>query len=168
MAKRKSRPDIRGDDGEREWVCKHGVGHPYAKTSIRSIHTCDGCCSVEESKARGDNPKESKTARKKPQRRVTALEEHIRQLHWMARRYADGRSTYAVSLFNDITADLLRMGVELDPTEELALFAHDGMEDTKRGHFCLPDEYQKTELAYLREWRRPPQTTSRTRRPHDR
>jgi hypothetical protein len=31
----------------------------------------------------------------------------------MARRYADGRATYATSFFNDLTRELLRMGVKL-------------------------------------------------------
>jgi hypothetical protein len=27
-----------GDDGDREWICDHGVGHGV------NVHTCDGCC----------------------------------------------------------------------------------------------------------------------------
>jgi hypothetical protein len=27
-----------GDDGDREWLCEHGIGHS------KNIHTCDGCC----------------------------------------------------------------------------------------------------------------------------
>lgn len=30
---------IIGDDGDREWLCRHGVGHGNHE------HTCDGCCS---------------------------------------------------------------------------------------------------------------------------
>jgi hypothetical protein len=34
-------------------------------------------------------------------------------LHWMARRYADGRQSTATSTFNEITRRLLAAGVEL-------------------------------------------------------
>jgi hypothetical protein len=30
---------IIGDDGDREKLCAHGIGHGYG------VHTCDGCCS---------------------------------------------------------------------------------------------------------------------------
>jgi hypothetical protein len=30
--------EIVGDDGDREILCDHGVGHSY------EVHTCDGCC----------------------------------------------------------------------------------------------------------------------------
>lgn len=29
---------IIGDDGDREVLCEHGVGHGW------NVHTCDGCC----------------------------------------------------------------------------------------------------------------------------
>lgn len=29
---------ITGDDGDREWLCEHGIGHG------NNVHTCDGCC----------------------------------------------------------------------------------------------------------------------------
>jgi hypothetical protein len=29
---------IIGDDGDKEWLCPHGVGHG------ENVHTCDGCC----------------------------------------------------------------------------------------------------------------------------
>lgn len=48
-------------------------------------------------------------------------------LHWMARRYADGRSSYATGLFNDHTRALLRMGVKLKPTADKKLFVRDCM-----------------------------------------
>lgn len=53
------------------------------------------------------------------------LEQEIRDLHWMARRYADGRATYAVSLFNSITRTLIREGVILESTDKEPLFAKD-------------------------------------------
>lgn len=49
-----------------------------------------------------------------------------RDFHWMARRYADGRMTYATGLFNDHTRLLLSLGVELNNCDG-TLFAQDGM-----------------------------------------
>ena len=47
----------------------------------------------------------------------------VMSLHWMARRYADGRSSYSPGLFNGITRKLLGAGVELKSPH----FARDGM-----------------------------------------
>lgn len=47
----------------------------------------------------------------------------IMSLHWMARRYADGRSSYSPGLFNAVTRKLLAAGAEL----KRPLFARDGM-----------------------------------------
>ena len=47
----------------------------------------------------------------------------VRDLHWMARRYADGRCSYAPGMFNDRVRDLLAAGFELGQP----LFARDGM-----------------------------------------
>lgn len=58
--------------------------------------------------------------------REEALERIVRELHWMARRYADGRSTYATARFNDCTRHLLALGVDLQPGRE-GLWARDGM-----------------------------------------
>lgn len=60
------------------------------------------------------------------QDQVEHLVEIVKDLHWMARRYADGRMTYASKLFNDHTNDLLVMGVEIRPTDG-SLYATDGM-----------------------------------------
>ena len=43
--------------------------------------------------------------------RIYALERISQDLHWMARRYADGRSIYATSLFNQRTRQLIEMDV---------------------------------------------------------
>lgn len=51
------------------------------------------------------------------------LAEIIRNLHWMARRYADGRSSYAPSLLNSHVKELVELGYELRPP----LYARDGM-----------------------------------------
>lgn len=46
--------------------------------------------------------------------------EDLKSLHWMARRYADGRQSYATSLFNEITrrllADKIKLGGAIDGT----------------------------------------------------
>lgn len=47
----------------------------------------------------------------------------LMSLHWMARRYADGRSSYSPGLFNGITRKLLAAGAELKTPH----FARDGM-----------------------------------------
>lgn len=52
-------------------------------------------------------------------------EQDIKDLHWMARRYADGRETYATSAFNDITKRLLAKGVKLNPTGDKTIWARD-------------------------------------------
>lgn len=47
----------------------------------------------------------------------------LMSLHWMARRYADGRSSYSPGLFNGVTRKLIASGVELKEP----FFARDGM-----------------------------------------
>lgn len=53
------------------------------------------------------------------------LREVAKDLHWLARRYADGRSSYATSLHNDHTRTLLSLGVPLNPTGDGTLWARD-------------------------------------------
>jgi hypothetical protein len=55
-----------------------------------------------------------------------ALENLISELHWMARRYADNRTSGVTRLFNDVTKKLLRMGVRLESGKE-GCFAKDRM-----------------------------------------
>ena len=45
---------------------------------------------------------------------ISHLKVLIRDLHRMARRYADNRTSYITSDFNYITRDLIKLGVELD------------------------------------------------------
>lgn len=54
---------------------------------------------------------------------ISRLESIIHNLHWMARRYADGRMSAAVEAFNRATQDALDLGIEL----RHPLFARDGM-----------------------------------------
>jgi hypothetical protein len=51
------------------------------------------------------------------------LETIIYDLHWMARRYADGRSSYAPGLLNRHVNELLEMGFNF----KKPLYARDGM-----------------------------------------
>lgn len=57
----------------------------------------------------------------------TLLRRIVVDFHWMARRYADGRQSYATSLFNSHTRDLLHIGVELNPTADNTIWASDAM-----------------------------------------
>jgi hypothetical protein len=57
----------------------------------------------------------------------------VRDLHWMARRYADNRTSYAPHMFNEHTRACLRGGVKF---RGAAIFARDGM---GRAFDCLTD-----------------------------
>jgi hypothetical protein len=58
---------------------------------------------------------------------IEKLIEIVRNFHWMARRYADGRMSYVTGLFNDHVRALQQMGVELNPTGDETVWAKDGM-----------------------------------------
>lgn len=64
---------------------------------------------------------------KQAKMRIKNLEHIVKDFHWMARRYVHGRSTYATSLFNEHTRDLLGMGIKLNATGDHTLWACDGM-----------------------------------------
>lgn len=60
------------------------------------------------------------------QNAINDLERIIRDTLWMARRYADGRSTFAPGMVNECIDLALELGIELDgPPEEM--YAKDGM-----------------------------------------
>lgn len=59
---------------------------------------------------------------------INKLIEIVKDFHWMARRYVDGRSTYAPSLFNDHVRALQQMGIELNPGSDNTIWANDGMD----------------------------------------
>lgn len=48
-----------------------------------------------------------------------------KEFHWMARRYADGRRTYATGLFNEMVRDILRLGISLQGHDGI-IWARDG------------------------------------------
>lgn len=64
------------------------------------------------------------------------LREIVRDFHWQARRYCDGRMTYVTSLFNEHTRSLLALGVDLND-DNGQVFARDGM---GRSYDGLTDE----------------------------
>ena len=63
----------------------------------------------------------SKTAREKQ------LESIIRDTLWMARRYADGRSTYAPDMYNRAADLAIQLGVVWKPDKNGEVYATDGM-----------------------------------------
>lgn len=74
----------------------------------------------------------------KPPSRIKQIEEEnqalkyiVAQTLWMARRYADGRSSYAVGMLNDAVHELDKAGLAHlftgDPAEDHKRFADDGM-----------------------------------------
>ena len=68
---------------------------------------------------------------------VDRLVDIAQTFHWMARRYADGRMSYATSLFNECVRSLLAMGIELNPTQDGTIWARDSM---GRAYDKLTDE----------------------------
>lgn len=57
--------------------------------------------------------------------RIDILERIVVELHWMARRYADGRQSYVSKDFNDYTRELLVLGLKLNPGHEGTIWARD-------------------------------------------
>lgn len=58
--------------------------------------------------------------------RLEALENIVSQTLWMARRYADNRSTYAPSIVNECIDKALELEIDMSgPPEEI--YARDGM-----------------------------------------
>lgn len=60
---------------------------------------------------------------------IKAMRSFIKDTHWMARRYADGRSTYAPSMFNEALLWLKKAGLG-DLVEKVGCdpeYARDGM-----------------------------------------
>ena len=59
--------------------------------------------------------------------RAIALENIVKDLHWAARRYGDGRMSYFTSLCNERTRQLLSLGVELNYTGDGTIWCRDAM-----------------------------------------
>lgn len=83
-------------------------------------------------------------------------------LHWMARRYADGRTSYATSLFNGHTRFLKALGFPLNPTGDETIWARDtmgrffdGLTDDEAEMGRKPEKYvsppDKDELQHARD-----------------
>lgn len=61
-------------------------------------------------------------------KREEQLESIIRDIMWMARRYADGRSTYAPNMFNRAMDLCIDLGVNVKPDgPDQKIYADDGM-----------------------------------------
>lgn len=62
------------------------------------------------------------------------LKSIIKDIWWMARRYADGRLTYAPGLFNGAMARAKSCGMEIEPDPICGgIVARYGDEDTREG-----------------------------------
>ena len=71
--------------------------------------------------------------------RETLLESIILDIYWMARRYADGRQSYAVSMYNDAIDLAVKLGVPIRPDPiAKSYYAQDG--DPNFPGRRMPDE----------------------------
>ena len=50
----------------------------------------------------------------------------IEDIHWMARRYADNRKTYAVAMVNDVVKWMLQNKLKVNNSDNI-IWARDGM-----------------------------------------
>ena len=77
----------------------------------------------------------------------TMLRRIVGDLHWMARRYADGRATYVTWMFNEATRVLLKLDVDLKMFDvDGTIWArdhhgrtYDGLNDEEAALGCEPD-----------------------------
>lgn len=67
-----------------------------------------------------------KIPRKQLEKELDLMTKMTVDLQWMARRYADGRSTYVTSWFNQITQYLNKKHLYLNPCDGI-IWARDGM-----------------------------------------
>lgn len=77
---------------------------------------------------------------------IEQLKYIARELHWMARRYADGRQSYVTGNFNLATRALLELGVQLNSTGDKTIWARDaagrafdGLTDEEAAMGAQPD-----------------------------
>ncbi|GEP00515.1 hypothetical protein [Methylobacterium haplocladii] len=73
-----------------------------------------------------------KRASSTAEQRIAALENIIRDTLWMARRYAHGRQSYAVGMYNDAARRAQHLNVQLQMTDG-SIFALDGTRDGAGG-----------------------------------
>lgn len=92
---------------------------------------------------------------RKLERENERLKNIIVDIAWMARRYADGRKTYAVSMYNDACFDACKLGCNIRPdfAEGDRLFARDGMEDDDKNVFMLSPEKIAFEAEYVAQYK---------------
>jgi hypothetical protein len=75
--------------------------------------------------------KKSRPVAIRKSQREKKLESIIIDLYWMARRYADGRMSYAPSMCNDAIRLAIKLGVPIGDDSSIGgMFARDGMEST--------------------------------------
>lgn len=84
------------------------------------------------------------------------LIEIICGIHWMARRYVSGRSTYAVLSLNQHTSALIRLGIQL-PEADGTVWALDGMGRLYDG--LTNEQAEEARLADDRAMDRPSEAT---------
>ena len=83
--------------------------------------------------------------------RFDTLKRIASELQWMARRYADGRQSYATCKLNSMTRELKEMGVELRETSDKTVWARDAM---GREYDGLTDEEaaQGNQVVEWKKW----------------
>lgn len=57
-------------------------------------------------------------------KRCSELEHIIQDIWWMAKRYADGRTSYAPETFNEAIRTALALGVKIVPDKEGVIARH--------------------------------------------
>lgn len=62
-------------------------------------------------------------------RRCDKLEKIIHNIWWMARRYAHGRRTYAVNIFNESIREAQELGLKFTPDSDGLVEAKDPLAD---------------------------------------
>lgn len=79
------------------------------------------------------------------------LKKIVTELHWMARRYADGRQSFVTHQFNEHTRLLQAMGVDLKETKDESVWARDAMGRTYDG--LTPKEAaQGSQVSEWKQW----------------
>ena len=63
--------------------------------------------------------------------RCSQLEWILKEIQWMARRYAHGRQSCAVGIYNEAIQEAIDLGIEFKPDNDGLVFAKDAMFDKK-------------------------------------
>ena len=57
---------------------------------------------------------------------LAAYKQSFEDVHWMARRYADGRSSYAPGMYNDALERVMKFGFKPNECDDGYIWARDG------------------------------------------